>query len=104
MLYGMYAVPCWLLSLSGFEPGLEIDSDWAYYTLVLVIPAIGIVWSFASGSNNETQELRDAQQSQNEEERIYGPAQLQREKQRLIPPATLLWYGFTGSTLSLVGF
>ena len=101
MLYGMYAVPCWLLSLSGFEPwGWKLIPDWAHYTLVLVIPAIGIVWSFASGSNNETQELRDARQSQNEEERIYGPAQLQREKQRLIPPATLLVVWFLRDLLS----
>ena len=105
MLYGMYAVPCWLLSLSGFEPwGWKLIPDWAHYTLVLVIPAIGIVWSFASGSNNETQELRDAQQSQNEEERIYGPAQLQREKQRLIPPATLLVVWFFYGIYSLASW
>ena len=105
MLYGMYAVPCWLLSLSGFEPwGWKLIPDWAHYTLVLVIPAIGIVWSYASSSNNETQELRDAQQSQNEEERIYGPAQLQREKQRLIPPATLLVVWFIYGTYSLASW
>ena len=31
MLYGMYAVPCWLLSLSGFEPwGWKLIPDWAH--------------------------------------------------------------------------
>ena len=89
ILYGIYAVPCWLLSLMEFEPwGWKMIPDWAHYTLVLVIPAAGIVWSYAS--NNHATDLKASQQSQNEKQETYHP----RETKKMMPAISILvaWF------------
>ena len=60
LFYGFYAIPCWMLSLCGFDPwGWNSIPPWAHYTLVLVIPVIGLIWAYATGDHEADLEAEE---------------------------------------------
>ena len=93
LFYGFYAIPCWLLSLCGFDPwGWNSIPPWAHYTLVLVIPVIGLIWAYATG--DQEADLEAEEEARRIEEMQYGKEQLLKEEWRTGHVAWLIAISF----------
>ena len=93
LFYGFYAIPCWLLSLGGFDPwGWNSIPRWAHFTLVLVIPVIGLIWAYVSGDHEA--DLEAEEELRRIEEMQYGKEQLLKEEWRTGHVAWLIAISF----------